>query len=214
MYRFCSYWWWISKYFTCLVTSFSSFFQDTVDWNQGLVLQVHRYGYDYLKWVHSPVDKQLKLFSTQFLEFFSKTPWYFVPILWLPVIIAIAFHSFSNLDGSWTSFEDSLYLKILSLCALLVCGFCTWTLLEYILHRFLFHLNPPGDSKFWITLHFFLHGQHHKVNRFCLSISQSCPIFVHLLDAKFECNGLNQNILNGPIISWPVLTYMTLSDLS
>ena len=139
------------------------FFKETVDWNQGLVVQVHKYGYDYLKWVHSPVNKQLRLFSTQFLEIFSITPWYLVPLVWLPVILIIAFHSYSTLETHMAPLQNALFLKFLVLCVLMVCGFCTWTLVEYLLHRFLFHLTPPGDSKFWITLHFFLHGQHHKV---------------------------------------------------
>jgi 4-hydroxysphinganine ceramide fatty acyl 2-hydroxylase len=42
-------------------------------------------------------------------------------------------------------------------------GFVLWTLMEYVLHRFLFHMEPPGSSKFLIGLHFVLHGQHHKV---------------------------------------------------
>ena len=127
------------------------------------MLQVHKYGYDYLKWVHSPVDKHLKLFSTQFLEFFSKTPWYFIPIIWLPVIMVLSFHSFGNLGRDVAQLQSSLYLKCITLFILFTCGCFLWTLVEYVLHRFLFHLTPPGDSKFWITMHFFLHGQHHKV---------------------------------------------------
>ena len=127
------------------------------------MLQVHKYGFDYLKWVHSPVDKHLKLFSTQFLEFFSKTPWYFIPIIWLPVILVLGFHSFSNLGRDVAQLQSALYLKCIVLFVLFGFGFFIWTLVEYILHRFLFHLTPPGDSKFWITMHFFLHGQHHKV---------------------------------------------------
>ena len=42
-------------------------------------------------------------------------------------------------------------------------GILLWTFLEYTLHRFLFHMEPPKDSKILIGLHFVLHGQHHKV---------------------------------------------------
>ena len=38
-----------------------------------------------------------------------------------------------------------------------------WSFIEYMLHRYLFHLDPPDDSWFWMTFHFFLLGQHHMV---------------------------------------------------
>eukprot|EP00042_Codosiga_hollandica_P044709 m.445639 g.445639 ORF g.445639 m.445639 type:complete len:71 (-) comp56856_c0_seq3:154-366(-) len=37
-----------------------------------------------------------------------------------------------------------------------------WTFVEYLLHRFLFHMPVNTDSALSITMHFFLHGQHHK----------------------------------------------------
>lgn len=46
---------------------------------------------------------------------------------------------------------------------LLVLGALGWTLMEYLIHRFLFHMEPPSGSYYLITLHFVLHGQHHKV---------------------------------------------------
>lgn len=43
-------------------------------------------------------------------------------------------------------------------------GFFLWTLLEYVLHRYMFHFQPPSDSPGLITAHFVLHGMHHKVS--------------------------------------------------
>ena len=57
--------------------------------------------------------------------------------------------------------------------ALFMVGLPVWSFMEYILHRFLFHLEPKNESTFLITLHFFLHGQHHKVQ--ILSVSQTEP---------------------------------------
>ncbi len=45
-----------------------------------------------------------------------------------------------------------------------VFGMFFWSLLEYLVHRWLFHLPPPPHSPFLITMHFILHGQHHKVS--------------------------------------------------
>lgn len=47
---------------------------------------------------------------------------------------------------------------------LFVLGMLLWSLTEYLLHRFLFHMKPPSNSYYLITLHFILHGQHHKVS--------------------------------------------------
>lgn len=47
---------------------------------------------------------------------------------------------------------------------LFVLGLLLWSLTEYLIHRFLFHMKPPGDSYYLILLHFVLHGQHHKVS--------------------------------------------------
>jgi hypothetical protein len=45
----------------------------------------------------------------------------------------------------------------------LVLGVFIWTALEYTLHRWLFHMEPPSKSPRLITLHFLMHGLHHKV---------------------------------------------------
>ena len=129
-----------------------------------------------MKWVHSPVDKKLKLFQSQFLEFFSKTPWYLVPLVWLPVVIGLAYVSFANLQNDGLVKGNGFAIQSAFLCTLMVTGVFIWTLVEYVLHRFLFHLMPPGDSKFWITMHFFLHGQHHKVS---IQIDMSYDSWIH-----------------------------------
>lgn len=48
---------------------------------------------------------------------------------------------------------------------LFMLGLLLWSLVEYLIHRFLFHMKPPNDSYYLIVLHFILHGQHHKVSR-------------------------------------------------
>lgn len=47
---------------------------------------------------------------------------------------------------------------------LFVLGMLFWSLVEYLIHRFLFHMKPPSKSYYLITLHFIMHGQHHKVS--------------------------------------------------
>lgn len=47
---------------------------------------------------------------------------------------------------------------------LFMLGIFLWSLIEYLIHRFLFHMKPPSDSYYLIMLHFVMHGQHHKVS--------------------------------------------------
>lgn len=150
--------------------SMDGYMENLVDWNKGMVFQVHKLGEHYMKWVNSPVDRKLKLFDSDFIEFFSKTPWYMIPLIWLPIIMILAFFSLNQLYTSVSvvmSSETDYFYKIMA--SLLSFAFCfgmgvpVWTLVEYFLHRFLFHLEPKDDSPYLITFHFFLHGQHHKV---------------------------------------------------
>jgi len=139
--------------------------EEQLDWDQGLVKQVHKLGPNYLKWVHSPVNRKLRLFDSDFIEFFSKTPWYMIPIIWIPVLLILSHISIQEMHNSYFNKFDSPYqyttLALYAACFLL--GLPIWTFVEYFLHRYLFHLEPKGDSPVAITLHFFLHGQHHKV---------------------------------------------------
>jgi len=49
-------------------------------------------------------------------------------------------------------------------------GFFIWSLAEYFVHRKIFHLKPPHDSKLLITLHFLFHGSHHKVYKISICL--------------------------------------------
>jgi len=151
--------------------SMDGYMEDLVDWNRGMVFQVHKLGKQYMKWVNSPVDRKLRLFDSSFIEFFSKTPWYMIPVVWLPVIMALSFFSLNQLyvsvsDGMMAPDADYFYKIMLTFLSFALCfgfGFPFWTLVEYLLHRYLFHLEPKDDSPLLITFHFFIHGQHHKV---------------------------------------------------
>lgn len=45
----------------------------------------------------------------------------------------------------------------------IIIGVFLWTIIEYSLHRWLFHWNPAGAPMFICQMHFMLHGLHHKV---------------------------------------------------
>jgi len=141
-----------------------------------MVFQAYKLGEDYMKWCNSPVDRNLRLFDSDFVEYFTKTPWYMIPVLWLPVILALSYLSinelyasvssggFSRLVSPDTEYFYKIITTLTAFSVLFGIGIPVWTLLEYMLHRFLFHLEPKDNTPWLITLHFFLHGQHHKVN--------------------------------------------------
>ncbi|XP_046843229.1 fatty acid 2-hydroxylase-like [Xenia sp. Carnegie-2017] len=136
---------------------------ELVDWSKPMVAQVGKLGSEYMKWVHSPVNKPLRLFGPDFVEFFSKTPWYVVPMIWLPVVIYISFVGASQLARELPSFLTNNFFLLVVFFCLFMMGLFLWTFIEYVLHRYVFHISPPDNSPFWITFHFFIHGQHHKV---------------------------------------------------
>ncbi|KAI1146702.1 inositolphosphorylceramide-B C-26 hydroxylase [Nemania diffusa] len=127
-----------------------------LDLNKPLLMQVWFGGFSkefYLEQVHRPRHYKggasAPIFGN-FLEPLSKTPWWMIPTLWLPAVAygtylaAEGFDSYGRLAVSWLS------------------GLFIWTLVEYILHRFLFHLDYYlPDNRAAITLHFLLHGVHH-----------------------------------------------------
>ena len=47
--------------------------------------QVGSLGENYNNWVHNPVDRPLRLFHSDIMEFFSKCTWKVIPIFWLPI---------------------------------------------------------------------------------------------------------------------------------
>lgn len=116
-----------------------------LDLNRPMLMQVWNGGFSkefYLQQVHRPRHykggESAQLFGN-FLEPLSKTPWYLVPIIWLPV----------GSYGIWMANNELQNWGLVS--ALFVLGLLLWTLVEYGLHRCLFHLdgyvNPHHFSR-------------------------------------------------------------------
>jgi len=122
-----------------------------IDLRKGLVWQValldEKY-YDFIETTYLvPELITLKYFDSNFLEFFSKGPWYFVPIVWIPVLIFFLYNALSN----------GIYL--ISMPVYIVIGMLQWMLVEYMLHKYVFHMRT--NSFYWNYVHFMLHGYHH-----------------------------------------------------
>uniref|UniRef100_V5I951 Fatty acid 2-hydroxylase n=1 Tax=Anoplophora glabripennis TaxID=217634 RepID=V5I951_ANOGL len=129
-----------------------------VDWDKPMLSQVASLGTSYKEWVSSPVDRHLRLFSNPILESLTITPWYVVPLVWIPVII---YFIYSGTQKYIQFTKDPT--PIISTVLYIGLGALVWTFVEYSLHRWVFHMEPSGHSKILIYLHFAIHGLHHKV---------------------------------------------------
>lgn len=89
-----------------------------------------------------------RMFKNDILDFFSRSPWWSAPAIWLPVA-AYLFGFGQTLPGASVSLGLFIF----------VVGIFAWTLSEYVLHRFVFH----WIGKHWIAqkIHFYIHGVHH-----------------------------------------------------
>lgn len=118
-----------------------------LDHQQPLVLSVGRMGSHYWSWVNKPVAGQPRFFGPDWMESCSKTEWWVVPALWLPVYTGFTWVAAQQLAGN-------------EVVSLQLVGVVLWQLLEYLIHRFVFHAR--SNSYWGITLHFLFHGCHHK----------------------------------------------------
>lgn len=91
----------------------------------------------YLEQIHRPRHykggESAPLFGN-FLEPLSKTAWYVVPIIWLPLV---AYGTMVGVGGLGNPLAAVAYW---------VGGVFIWTLIEYLLHRFLFHVDRYGST--------------------------------------------------------------------
>ncbi|KAF3928470.1 hypothetical protein ABW20_dc0105792 [Dactylellina cionopaga] len=105
-----------------------------IDLNKPMLMQVFRGNFSkdfYLKQVHRPRHykggESAPLFGN-FLEPLSKTPWWAIPIIWLPCI-------------SYGLYRSNEGLPTQTVATYFGSGLVIWTFIEYFLHRFLFHLD-------------------------------------------------------------------------
>uniref|UniRef100_A0A7S3MVI9 Fatty acid 2-hydroxylase n=1 Tax=Strombidium inclinatum TaxID=197538 RepID=A0A7S3MVI9_9SPIT len=97
--------------------------------------------------------RNLKLFDGyfSFLEIVTMTPWWLIPLFWVPIIVYL----FNSVAEHFTSEQQA---------GLFAFGFVYWTFAEYFIHRFIFHVEDlgifPRNTKIY-AIHFLTHGIHH-----------------------------------------------------
>ena len=64
-----------------------------------LVFQVGKLRKNYQEWVHKPELGKPRFFRSEFCEQLSKTNWWVVPLVWIPVSISLVFLSLWRCEG-------------------------------------------------------------------------------------------------------------------
>ncbi len=135
-----------------------------IDLRKPLYPQVADLGDRYFAWVHTPVRKStlkrlrawdrgrwsgsVRIFADERLEAMTHISWKLVLAIWLPVVVLLLAAARLAAGVGW-----------IALAATWFGGVLLWTLVEYVLHRFLFHTAPRSAAG--IRLHFLAHGIHH-----------------------------------------------------
>ena len=92
---------------------------------------------------------QIRVFNNRFLEAFTKSSPIIAFATYFPFILLFLI---INYQQSILSLSTSLMVIFL--------GLFSWTLFEYLIHRYIFHFIT--DSKIVQKIHFFIHGLHHR----------------------------------------------------
>ena len=107
-----------------------------------------------MKTVPTGIDREskeaIRLFDSDFLEFFTHISPIVVLIVWVPVVVACLGFSIANRSAGWAFIPAAFAI-----------GLFLWTISEYVLHRFLFHFHPKNPSEQVKRLLFMIHGVHH-----------------------------------------------------
>ncbi len=101
-------------------------------------------------WTIDRSETPIRLFKSDFLEFFTHISPVTVTVIWLPVAV------FFFVRGIVLR---PVQVSMLYMLAGFLIGLFLWTLAEYLLHRFVFHYKPRNAWQERVT--FLFHGIHH-----------------------------------------------------
>jgi len=119
-----------------------------VDLRKPAVPQVLKSGKDYQYWVHhASAPNGFRIFQSSFCEALSHYPWWYIFFMWIPIIGWCVYQSLQH--GLTAPMAVGAFLF----------GMLIWTFLEYLLHRFVFHMDTSTGG--WNFIHFMAHGIHH-----------------------------------------------------
>ncbi len=156
---------------------------------------------DHLPIDHSPIP--IRLFKSDFLEFFTHIHPAVIVILWLPVAIFFLVYGILNRPGE--SFP--LFIPVCFLAGLFL-----WTFVEYTLHRFVFHFRArtPRQERIIFLFHGIHHAQPQCKTRLVMPPVVSIPMAALIFGILYLVLGLlfKQPLLVYPLTSGLLIGYL------
>ncbi len=123
---------------------------------------------------HLPIDtnrnaEPIRLFKSDFLEFFTHISPVSIVVMWLPVAAFLLIYSISTAAGPSFPVYIPLGFGV---------GLFLWSLAEYSLHRFLFHHKPksPRQERIFFMFHGIHHAQPQVKTRLVMPLPVSIPL--------------------------------------
>jgi dihydroceramide fatty acyl 2-hydroxylase len=95
-------------------------------------------------------EEPIRLFKSDYLEFFTHIHPVVVLILYAPVVVFFLVRAMIDRGGHGAGGVFGIYLV----------GLAVWSLSEYLLHRYLFHYEPTHPTLKWVW--YLIHGVHHE----------------------------------------------------
>ncbi len=95
-------------------------------------------------------EEPIRLFKSDYLEFFTHIHPVVVLLLYVPVVAFFLVRAFAERSGS----------SVAPIFGIYVVGLLVWSLSEYLLHRYLFHYEPTHPTLKWVW--YLIHGVHHE----------------------------------------------------
>jgi sterol desaturase/sphingolipid hydroxylase (fatty acid hydroxylase superfamily) len=142
------------------------------------------------------------MFENKFLDFFSRIHFSSVPLLFVPISSYFFYRSF-------VQFDVAIWLVVL----LFFGGYAFWTLMEYVIHRVVFH--HEFTSEFGKRFHYIAHGIHHDFPNDSLRLVMPPAInltlaflFYWLFFAVFREEGLTAGFFSGFTFGYMVYDLM------
>lgn len=103
---------------------------------------------------NTPINNkgQVRLFENPFLETLTKTRPWVIYLIYIPFIAYLLIYSYTTLNYSIGFIASLYFIAMLS-----------WTLVEYIAHRYIFHLK--ANSELGKRIIYIFHENHHEYPR-------------------------------------------------
>lgn len=146
-------------------------------------------------------DESPRLFKSDFVDFFSRIPYWVPMVIYIPVIVYFSYAAFAVHNLTFWQY-----------IGLFAAGVVVWSITEYLLHRFVFHFHPK--SELGKRIHFIAHGVHHDYPndsmRLVLPPSISVPLAALFYGIFYLIFG---NVYCGSFFAGFVLGYLLYDEL-